>query len=119
MLYEVITTIAAHLTFKLEDKQELLEVFDPILRLEKLYEKIQSEAEILRITSYNVCYTKLLRFILARIVQSIIPAQAIFQAELGYAEGGHGAGRGPDRLCQRRIGAASGQGTELDEPSGV
>jgi ATP-dependent Lon protease len=42
-------TIASHLSFKLDDKQEILEVFDPIERLEKLYEKIQSEAEILQV----------------------------------------------------------------------
>ncbi|HSG32044.1 MAG TPA: endopeptidase La [Thermodesulfobacteriota bacterium] len=42
-------TIASHLSFKLEDKQEILEIFDPVERLEKLYEKIQSEAEILQV----------------------------------------------------------------------
>ena len=42
-------TIASHLSFKLDDKQEILEVFDPVQRLEKLYEKIQSEAEILQV----------------------------------------------------------------------
>ncbi|NIP39178.1 MAG: endopeptidase La [Candidatus Dadabacteria bacterium] len=42
-------TIASHLSFKLEDKQEILQVFDPVKRLEKLYEKIQSEAEILQV----------------------------------------------------------------------
>lgn len=42
-------TIASHLSFKLDDKQEILEVFNPVNRLEKLYEKIQSEAEILQV----------------------------------------------------------------------
>ena len=42
-------TIASHLSFKLQDKQEILEVFNPIKRLEKLYEKIQSEVEILQV----------------------------------------------------------------------
>ena len=42
-------TISSHLGFKLEDKQEILETLDPAERLEKLYEKIQSEVEILQI----------------------------------------------------------------------
>jgi ATP-dependent Lon protease len=42
-------TISSHLSFKLEDKQEILETIDPAKRLEKLYEKIQSEVEIMQI----------------------------------------------------------------------
>jgi len=39
-------TIASHLTFKLSDKQEVLECLDCSKRLEMLFEKIQSELEI-------------------------------------------------------------------------
>ncbi len=42
-------TIASHLSFKLQDKQEILEIFNPVDRIEKLYEKIQSEVEILQV----------------------------------------------------------------------
>ncbi|MCH7949129.1 MAG: endopeptidase La [Candidatus Dadabacteria bacterium] len=42
-------TISSHLSFKLEDKQEILETINPTERLEKLYEKIQSEVEIMQI----------------------------------------------------------------------
>ncbi|OGE23171.1 MAG: endopeptidase La, partial [Candidatus Dadabacteria bacterium RIFCSPHIGHO2_12_FULL_53_21] len=42
-------TISSHLGFKLEDKQEILQTLDPAERLEKLYEKIQAEVEILQI----------------------------------------------------------------------
>ncbi|MBT3446247.1 endopeptidase La [bacterium] len=42
-------TIASHLTFKLEDKQEILEMLNCAKRLEALYEKIQSELEILQV----------------------------------------------------------------------
>ena len=42
-------TIASHLGIKLEDKQELLETIKPAQRLEKIFEKIQSEVEILQI----------------------------------------------------------------------
>ena len=42
-------TIASHLNMKLLDKQEILEVLDPLERLERLYEKMQSEVEILNI----------------------------------------------------------------------
>lgn len=42
-------TISSHMGFKLEDKQEILETLDPAGRLEKLYEKIQAEVEILQI----------------------------------------------------------------------
>ncbi len=42
-------TISSHLSFKLEDKQEILETINPAERLEKLYEKIQSEGEIMQI----------------------------------------------------------------------
>ncbi len=42
-------TISSHLGFKLEDKQEILETINPAERLEKLYEKIQAEVEILQI----------------------------------------------------------------------
>ena len=41
-------TIASHLTFKLSDKQEVLECLDCAKRLEMLFEKIQSELEILQ-----------------------------------------------------------------------
>ncbi|MFT5430402.1 MAG: ATP-dependent Lon protease [Myxococcota bacterium] len=40
-------TIVAHLSLKLNDKQEILETTDPKRRLERLYELIQSEIEIL------------------------------------------------------------------------
>ncbi len=42
-------TISSHLGFKLEDKQEILETLDSAERLEKIYEKIQAEVEILQI----------------------------------------------------------------------
>ncbi|MCK5390952.1 MAG: endopeptidase La [Deltaproteobacteria bacterium] len=42
-------TISSHLSFKLEDKQEILETINPAERLEKLYKKIQSEVEIMQI----------------------------------------------------------------------
>ncbi len=42
-------TISSHLSFKLEDKQEILETLNPAERLEKIYEKIQSEVEIMQI----------------------------------------------------------------------
>ncbi|MFT3837842.1 MAG: endopeptidase La [Myxococcaceae bacterium] len=42
-------TIIAHLSFKLNDKQALLETESPIKRLEKLYELMQGEIEILRV----------------------------------------------------------------------
>ena len=42
-------TIASHLTFKLADKQEILENLDASNRLEAIYEKIQSELEILQV----------------------------------------------------------------------
>jgi len=42
-------TIASHLTFKLSDKQEILECLDCSKRLEMLFEKIQSELEILQV----------------------------------------------------------------------
>ncbi len=42
-------TVASHLNMKLPDKQEVLQVLDPLERLEKLYEKMQSEVEILQI----------------------------------------------------------------------
>ena len=42
-------TIASHLTFKLSDKQEILENLDSSNRLEAIYEKIQSELEILQV----------------------------------------------------------------------
>ncbi len=41
-------TIASHLSMKLSDKQEILEVIHPLERLEKLCEKMQSELEILQ-----------------------------------------------------------------------
>jgi len=40
-------TIAAHLSLKLNDKQGLLEIDDPVKRLERLYEMMQAEIEIL------------------------------------------------------------------------
>ena len=42
-------TIVAHLNLKLEDKQEILEIEDPTKRLEKLYELMQAEIEILQV----------------------------------------------------------------------
>ena len=42
-------TVSSHLSFKLEDKQEILETLNPAERLEKLYEKIRSEVEIMQI----------------------------------------------------------------------
>lgn len=42
-------TIASHLSFKLSDKQEVLECLDCSKRLEMLFEKIQSELEILQV----------------------------------------------------------------------
>ena len=42
-------TIVSHLNLKLQDKQAILEVLDPLKRLEKLYEKMQEEVEILQI----------------------------------------------------------------------
>src|SRR6056300_77359 len=42
-------TIASHLTFKLADKQEILENLDASNRLEAIYEKIKSELEILQV----------------------------------------------------------------------
>ncbi len=41
--------IVAHLNLKLEDKQEVLELFDPAKRLEKLLELMQGEIEILQV----------------------------------------------------------------------
>ncbi len=41
-------TIASHLSMKLTEKQEILEILDPLKRLEKLCEKMQSELEILQ-----------------------------------------------------------------------
>ena len=40
-------TIVAHLSLKLNDKQGILEIDDPIKRLERLYEMMQGEIEIL------------------------------------------------------------------------
>ena len=42
-------TIVAHLTLKLPDKQKILEVESPAERLEKLYNQIQNEIEILQV----------------------------------------------------------------------
>jgi len=42
-------TIAGHLALKVSDKQEILETEDLNLRLEKLYSKIDSEVDILRL----------------------------------------------------------------------
>ena len=42
-------TIASHLTLKLADKQALLELASPTRRLEKLYELMQGEIEILQV----------------------------------------------------------------------
>jgi ATP-dependent Lon protease len=42
-------TIAAHLNLKLNDKQAILEIESPAKRLEKLYELMQSEIEILQV----------------------------------------------------------------------
>ena len=42
-------TIVAHLSLKLNDKQEILEIDSPAKRLEKLYELMQGEIEILQV----------------------------------------------------------------------
>ena len=42
-------TIVAHLSLKLNDKQELLEIDAPVKRLERLYELMQGEIEILQV----------------------------------------------------------------------
>ncbi len=42
-------TIAAHLSVKTTAKQELLEIVDPVKRLERLYELMQAEAEVLEL----------------------------------------------------------------------
>jgi len=42
-------TMVAHLNLKLEEKQELLELSDPIKRMERLYGILQSEIEILQV----------------------------------------------------------------------
>ncbi|MFN3198329.1 MAG: endopeptidase La [Bradymonadia bacterium] len=42
-------SIVAHLNLKLSDKQGILETEDPAVRLEKLYELMQSEIEILQV----------------------------------------------------------------------
>jgi ATP-dependent Lon protease len=42
-------TIASHLSMKTEAKQEVLETEDPVERLEKLYELMKSETEVLEI----------------------------------------------------------------------
>ncbi len=42
-------TIVAHLNLKLKDKQKILEIFNPLTRLENLYGKMQEEVEILQI----------------------------------------------------------------------
>lgn len=42
-------TIVSHLNLKLQDKQAILEIFNPLDRLEKLYAKMQEEVEILQI----------------------------------------------------------------------
>ncbi|HEY6106895.1 MAG TPA: endopeptidase La, partial [Anaeromyxobacteraceae bacterium] len=42
-------TIVAHLSLKLTDKQAILEIDDPRARLEKLFELMQSEIEILQV----------------------------------------------------------------------
>ncbi len=41
--------IVAHLNMKLEDKQEVLEIADPLKRLEKLLQMMQGEIEILQV----------------------------------------------------------------------
>jgi ATP-dependent Lon protease len=42
-------TIATHLTVKLEDKQELLNIVSPMKRLERLYQIMEGEIEILEV----------------------------------------------------------------------
>ncbi|MDF1561960.1 MAG: endopeptidase La [Deltaproteobacteria bacterium] len=42
-------TIVAHLSLKLNDKQEILEIESPVTRLERLYELMQGEIEILQV----------------------------------------------------------------------
>lgn len=45
----VADSIAAHLTLNLETKQSILEIFDPLARLEKLLSILESEIEILQV----------------------------------------------------------------------
>ncbi|MFH1058846.1 MAG: endopeptidase La [Pseudomonadota bacterium] len=42
-------TVVGHMPFKLDDKQKLLEIIEPNRRLERLYELMRSEIEILQI----------------------------------------------------------------------
>ena len=42
-------TMVAHLNLKLEEKQELLELADPLKRMERIYSVLQSEIEILQV----------------------------------------------------------------------
>lgn len=42
-------TLAPQLNFKLEDRQELLQLVDPARRLERIYQHIQAEIEILQV----------------------------------------------------------------------
>ncbi len=42
-------TIASHLSVKTSAKQELLEILDPITRLERLYERMRAETEVLEL----------------------------------------------------------------------
>ena len=44
-------TVVGHLPLKLEDKQRLLEILDPNKRLERLYEHLRAEIEILQLES--------------------------------------------------------------------
>jgi len=45
----LVDTIVVHVNIKLEDKQDILETFNPAERLEKLFQLIESEIEILQI----------------------------------------------------------------------
>jgi len=42
-------TIVAHLNLKLEERQDLLETFDPAKRLEEIYARMQAEIEVLEV----------------------------------------------------------------------
>jgi ATP-dependent Lon protease len=46
---KLVDSIASHLNLKIEDKQNLLELEDPLSRMEKLLSLIESEIEILRV----------------------------------------------------------------------
>jgi ATP-dependent Lon protease len=46
---KLVDSVASHLNLKIEDKQNLLELEDPLTRMEKLLSMVESEIEILRV----------------------------------------------------------------------